>query len=94
MQKWEEKLFQSEGIGGRKAKQYEQDKVFWDQMWLEIYSLRRISIMYFVPLEFWSGKKIIKPTYVSQSESIVVKLEMDRRKYLQNEIWDIESDNE
>lgn len=42
--------------------------------------------MYFVPLEFWSGKKIIKPTYVSQSESIVVKLEMDRRKYLQNEI--------
>lgn len=65
-------------MGGGKEKQCEQDEVFQEQMWLEIYFFRRISIMYFIPLEFWSNRKTTKPTCISQSGSIIAKMEVER----------------
>lgn len=72
-------------------------------MWLETYFFRRTTITYFIPIEPWSGRKIIKSRGVSQSESMIVKIEMDRnnrnnRKNRNNiglnKNWGIKSDNE
>lgn len=46
------KMNSARGNAGGKEKQCEQDEVLWEQMWLEIYFFKRISIMYLVPLEF------------------------------------------
>lgn len=54
-------------------------KYFENKCVIRIYFFRRISIMYFIPLEFWSNRKTTKPTYISQSGSIIAKMEMERR---------------
>lgn len=78
VQMWE-KLFQPEGMGGKKAKQCEQDELFQKQMWLKMSFFRKTSIIYFIPLESWTGRKVKEPTGISQSGSIIVQIEMDRR---------------